>query len=191
MEQRQGVCEMNHVMIDLETLGNRPGCIVLSIGAVWFDERQMLQDFYAEIGQKSSEHHGLRADMSTVYWWEEQNEGARSLLERTRTGINSDTSLPVVLKLFSEWLPPSPIIWGNGASFDNIILAECYKAAGIEMPWKFWNDRCYRTLKNMFPDVSFVRSGTHHNALDDARSQATHASAIMRWLEQDTRTSRA
>ncbi len=174
---------MNNVMVDLETLGNRPGCIVLSIGAVWFDETGPLTDFYAEIGQTSSELHGLRADMSTVHWWEAQGADAKQVLTRTRTGVNCDVALPVVLKRFAEWLPSSPAIWGNGASFDNIILAECFRAGGIEMPWKFWNDRCYRTLKNLAPHVPFERTGTHHNALDDARSQATHAAAILRWLQ--------
>jgi exodeoxyribonuclease VIII len=44
--------------------------------------------------------------------------------------------------------------------------------------WEFWKDRCYRTIKNCYPDVPFDRRGTHHNALDDARSQALHLIAI-------------
>jgi exodeoxyribonuclease VIII len=88
--------------------------------------------------------------------------------------------LPYGLKLFADWLPKNVLVWGNGASFDNAILAQCYRAVGMDFPWKFWNDRCYRTLKNLVLDVPFERTGTHHNALDDARSQAIHASAILR-----------
>lgn len=174
---------MNNVMMDLETLGTHPGCVVLSIGAVLFDNTGPLTEYYAEISQASSEAHGLRADMSTVLWWNAQSPDARELLERTSTGINSTTSLPVILKQFAAWLPPDTAMWGNGASFDNAILAQCYRATGIKMPWKFWNDRCYRTLKNLAPGISFERIGTHHNALDDARSQAVHASKILRWLQ--------
>ena len=32
---------MNRVMIDLETLGTKPGSVILSIGAVRFDNRQL------------------------------------------------------------------------------------------------------------------------------------------------------
>jgi exodeoxyribonuclease VIII len=65
-------------------------------------------------------------------------------------------------------------VWGNGASFDNTILTETYKRLGRTPPWPFWKDRCYRTVKSMFPNVPMERSGTHHNAMDDALTQAQH-----------------
>jgi hypothetical protein len=100
--------------------------------------------------------------------------------EITKSGIH----IGVALTLFSHWVD-SPVaeIWGNGASFDNAILAEAYDCARIDRPWKYWNDRCYRTMKNQFPLVPFRRSGTHHNALDDARSQAEHLMEIFEDLK--------
>lgn len=175
---------MKRVMVDLETLGKRPGCIVLSIGAVVFDEGGLHDEFYAEINQSSSELHGLRADMSTVHWWNEQSAEARGVLERTLSWKTS-ADLVYVLTNFANWLVPNigdVEVWGNGAAFDNIILAECYVAASMNLPWKWSNDRCYRTLKNLFPDIPFARIGTHHNALDDTKSQATHAAAMLRRL---------
>jgi exodeoxyribonuclease VIII len=44
--------------------------------------------------------------------------------------------------------------------------------------WEFWKDKCYRTVKGMYPDVKMERSGTHHNALDDAFYQTLHLIAI-------------
>lgn len=181
---------MTNIMIDLETLGNRPGCIVLSIGAVEFNESGTHGEFYVEISQVTSEQHGLRADISTLKWWKEQNTDAQQVVIRTGNPNNEGVHpLRHALTKLQTWMPQDALVWGNGASFDNIILAECFKACGIEAPWKFWNDRCYRTLKNLFQEVPFERSGTHHNSLDDARSQAIHASAILKWLE-DTRMSR-
>jgi len=69
-------------------------------------------------------------------------------------------------------------MWGNGASFDNVILSETYLRLGMKAPWPFWKNKCYRTAKGMYPAVEINRSGTHHNALDDARSQAEHLIAI-------------
>ena len=65
-------------------------------------------------------------------------------------------------------------IWGNGAAFDNVVLASAFRATGMQVPWAFWNDRCYRTVKSLFSNVKLKRSGTHHNALDDAVTQAKH-----------------
>ncbi len=68
-------------------------------------------------------------------------------------------------------------MWGNGADFDNAILAHCYSRLGRPAPWKFWNSRCYRTLKSFSP-VRGKRIGVHHHALDDAKTQAADAMAI-------------
>ena len=66
-------------------------------------------------------------------------------------------------------------MWGNGATFDNVILRSSYKAIGQEAPWKFYDDRCYRTLKSLanIPMVQ-IDEATPHFALDDARVQAQH-----------------
>ena len=60
----------------------------------------------------------------------------------------------------------------------NIILSEAYQRIGTSAPWPFWKDRCYRTMKNMHPGVQMERAGTHHNALDDAKTQALHLMRI-------------
>jgi exodeoxyribonuclease VIII len=44
----------------------------------------------------------------------------------------------------------------------------------MPVPWQFWNSRCYRTVKSLYPDNKLKRSGTYHNAVDDAESQARH-----------------
>ena len=76
--------------------------------------------------------------------------------------------------------PSKARVWGNGASFDNPILANAYRAVNLDPPWRFWNDRCYRTVKSMFgKNVKLERIGEHHNALDDAKSQADHLIRIM------------
>jgi hypothetical protein len=83
-------------------------------------------------------------------------------------------------------------VWGNGASFDCVILGNAYRAVGDEPPWKYFNERCYRTAKAMLPAVPFERIGTHHHALDDAASQAQHLikmlraqkSTLPRWVQE-------
>jgi len=163
----------DNVMVDLETLGTVPGSVILSIGAVAFDEFVVSgEGFYRAIRRETCEQAGLKVSPETEVWWAKQSPEARSVLIDT-----SAVSLEDALRRFNEWLsqfPDTVSIWGNGANFDNPLLACAYEAVGIKPYYKFWNERCYRTVKNQYPDVELERKGTYHNALDDARCQAEH-----------------
>lgn len=177
---------MNRCMLDLETLGTAPGCVVLSIGAVMFDEvsGKLGASFYVEINQNSSTYHGLTVDENTLKWWHKQSSEARQVL--VNTAAKGGVQLPRALNNFAAWLQDESDdfskveVWGNGSDFDQPILAATYEAASVVLPWKFWNNRCYRTLKNLFPMHKLSRVGTYHNALDDAKTQARHAIQILR-----------
>jgi exodeoxyribonuclease VIII len=75
-------------------------------------------------------------------------------------------------------------VWGNGATFDNVILANAYDACRIRRPWKYYADMCFRTVRNQYPHVQVKRQGTHHNALDDALTQAHHLQAIYKEMQK-------
>lgn len=167
---------MKNVMVDLETMGNGSNAAIVSIGAVVFEPKtgQLEDEFLANIDLESSVNAGGVMDASTVIWWMKQSEDARKNLG---DGLKIDTALFE----FSEWMKAAnaSFVWGNGAPFDNVILGNAYDRLKIVRPWSHWNDRCYRTLKNLMPDVKLERVGTHHNALDDAKSQALHAIKLL------------
>jgi exodeoxyribonuclease VIII len=75
-----------------------------------------------------------------------------------------------------------PVVWGNGADFDNVILGNAYLAVNKPRPWSFWNNRCYRTVRAMAPNIDYVRPVIAHHALHDARAQALHLIEINRQL---------
>jgi DNA polymerase III epsilon subunit-like protein len=163
------------VMLDLETLGAKPGSVIVAIGAVKFGGGQIIDSFYERIDPASCVEAGLKMDPQTIMWWLTQPDAAR--LEITKPGA----PLAAVLAMFTVWVGENDVeIWGNGASFDNVLLSDAYEVAGMPRPWKFYNERCYRTVKNLRPDIQMAREGVHHHALDDARSQAEH---LMRILE--------
>lgn len=172
------------VMTDLETLGTAPGSAILSIGAVFFDPETgaLGPQFHEKITLASCEAAGLRVDVSTVLWWMAQSPEARQAVFFDKEAL----PLGAVLTNFRGFLygaeggSEKVRIWGNGAAFDNVLLRDAYLKVGLITPWNHWNDRCYRTLKSLRPDVKMERSGTHHDALDDAVSQARHACAIFR-----------
>lgn len=70
---------MNHLMIDLETMGNKPSAPIVSIGAVIFDPStgEFGPDFYRVVSLKSSVDGGAVPDADTIMWWMQQSEEAR------------------------------------------------------------------------------------------------------------------
>lgn len=170
-----------HVMLDIETMGNAVTSSIVSIGAVAFDENGLGDSFYVNVDLQSSIDNGLTIDGSTVEWWLQQSDSAKKDL------LNEKESLDGALSQFECFLSLNTYedveIWGNGASFDNAILSNAYRSLKMAEPWKFWNNRCYRTMKNMFPHVEFKRVGTHHNAVDDAKSQALHLIEIFKLIK--------
>ena len=163
------------VMIDLETLGTVPGSVILSIGAVRFGEGKILGEFYRRIDLDSAVAAGLVMDPHTVMWWMRQSDSAQAEI------LKAGEPLDLVLKDFSEWLGShyAGELWGNGSDFDNVLLEAAFKAVKRTVAWGWSKNRCYRTVKSLFPAVKLERSGVHHHALDDARDQAVHLMRIL------------
>lgn len=161
---------MNNIMLDLETLGNKPGAVIVAIGAVRFGRGQLGTEFYMRISATDAVGEGLTLDADTVLWWMKQSDAARAELNKPAEYLTT------ALQEFHSFCEPSKdaIVWGNGSDFDNVILAAAYQTVDYKLPWQFWNNRCYRTVKNLHPNVPMTRTGTAHNALEDAKSQALH-----------------
>lgn len=171
------------IMVDLETLGRHPGCVILAIGAVEFDEitGDIGKRFYTHISRASCTAAGLFEDAETLAWWADQSDEAKAVLHAASKPTAPE--LAAALNHFAAFLKDDDEVWGNGSEFDNAFLASAFRAAGMPTPWDFWNNRCYRTLKNLRPDIPLERVGTYHNALDDAQSQAVHAIKLLRALK--------
>lgn len=187
---------MIDIMLDLETLGTRPGSVVLSIGAVAFTPEGVFdKGFHTIIRKDDCVANGLTVDPDTEAWWLDQSDEAQDTLRRASVEASwaraAAPNLVEALADFSNWLlhykhVTRVRLWACGADFDPPLLAAAYAspgpvaALGGQPPWEYRDVRCYRTLKALYPRMSAgPRQGTHHNALDDARHQATHAVAIM------------
>lgn len=174
---------MRDIMVDLETFSTLPNARIVAIGAVKFSTEEGVYDkFYQAIitpraeppGVSFVDTDGFHVSRDTLDWWARQSDKARAVFTDPNAVL-----LDVALKAFADWATAGCHVedvrlWGNGASFDNVILASAYRLRNIDQPWMFYNDRCYRTLKTQHPTVQYVRHGTHHNALDDAETQTLH-----------------
>lgn len=171
-----------HVMVDLETLGTAPGSVIWSIGAAKFDPMtDMLDDtFHVVVDVRDAVGRGLTINADTMLWWMDASRTeAREQLLQPATAVDTFSALHG----FAEWYGQDSLpTWGNGATFDNVLLRTAMERVGVECPWRFWDDRCYRTFKALAPAVKLERLGTHHNALSDAISQARHMQNIIKSL---------
>lgn len=175
-----------HIMLDIETLGTGSHAAVLSIAAVEFDPwaKGDLACFHQGVTFESAMKYG-RVDASTLEWWlKPERADARHTLNNL-----AKEDLDNVLFAFGEWvglLQPdkaSVRMWGNGATFDNVVVGNAYAAVGYDKPWGFHGDRCFRTLKSMAKVKPPAVVGVLHNALDDARLQVAWLQKIVRKLK--------
>jgi 3' exoribonuclease, RNase T-like len=175
-----------NIMVDCETLGTTAGCVIMSIGAVEFTQYGLGREFYAQINLSTALDAGLTRELATQQWWRAQPFETRVILDDIESDSHS-RPLAEVLINFHAWLLESGEdvrVWGNGAGFDQPIIAKAYKQCGWKAPpWRYSNERCYRTLKSLAPHIEIQRIGTHHNAGDDARAQAEHAIRLVKELK--------
>ncbi len=174
---------MNHplnLMIDLETFGQDIGSAIMTIGAIGADKDGIDREFYTRIDLKSCQEAGLKIDADTVYWWLGQSDAAREEISKCRKA----NQLVEALADFAIWIAhhfgENVKVWSLGASFDIPMLAHAYRSMNMVVPWKFWNERCFRTLRAMYPEIKNpATDGIAHNSLDDARSQYRHMNLIL------------
>ena len=180
-----------YIVLDLETLGTKPGCPILSIGAAAFDmESEKVDTFYCKLHLMYQSMAGVSA--STLRWWMEQGAAARE------TAFTEDADAQTVhtaLRMFSIWISDMKrksdfggiSVWGNSSSFDNEILRSAYEHYGLEDPWGFRADRDFRTLRALYkekvPEPEFV--GIRHHAKDDAVHEAKWLKLILQRMQAE------
>ena len=183
---------MTDIMLDIETLGLKPGAIVVSIGACVFDRTtgEIGGEFYRVIDVADSAAHGLTIEAGTAMWWIKQSDEARAVF------FDIVEPLADVAQAFSDWvgavrrnLPEpwnggsgdSPTFWAQG-DMDFNVWGAAMDAVGMSRPWAFWAQRDTRTAYDIcnFDPKAVERDGTYHNALHDARHQVKCLHLAMR-----------
>ncbi|EJW8074866.1 3'-5' exoribonuclease, partial [Escherichia coli] len=114
-----------HLMIDLETMGKNPDAPIISIGAIFFDPQtgEMGPEFSKTIDLETA---GGVIDRDTIKWWLKQSREAQSAI------LTDEIPLDDALLQLREFIDENSgeffvQVWGNGATFDNVILRRSYE----------------------------------------------------------------
>lgn len=168
----------HHFVLDLETQSTRAHAAITSIGIVYLRlhaATKALMDRH-EFYVRTAPHPGAHVCAETLAWWQQQDEKARREVDGSQTRITMALALELAAHFIEAQAPNKAqrLLWGNGPSFDNAILAEAYRAHGLEQPWEYWNDRDLRTLLALHPSAKQLATftGIKHHALHDARHEA-------------------
>lgn len=182
-------------MVDLETLGNKPGAVIVSISAVQFDlvTGETGKKFSTFISLEDSIKQGLQMDASTVVWWLNQAKEAQEMLV---DGIahGEHVTLQTALMDFNSFIintfgnKSDVEVWGNSARFDFGLLCRAYDLAGIKYGWSHRNERCVRTLVSFCPEIKKGTKfeGVAHDGLYDCLHQIKYCSETYNAVMQES-----
>ena len=177
-----------NVMIDIETLGTKPGAVIASIAAVGFDiktgSRQKI--FHERIDIVQAQHvFGLHVDASTVKWWLVQSQEAMNdLMGNARI---DDVLLSFNSVIRNKCKDRVCQFWANSPSFDfRLLEAAMDKTRGC-LPWQYFQEMDVRTIAAMRPEIKLEVCAKPeykqfaHTALSDCYMQIEYVCRI--WNE--------
>lgn len=175
-----------HIMIDIETLSTAKNAVVLSIGAVHFDQKTgvILDEFYKEL--RLSDQANRKVDIGTVQWWMKQ---VAEHPERARIfeqgDINEHCPVRNALILLRDFLgDDKKCVWACDPDFDLDILATLYADYDLPVPWKYNEPKSVRTMRMLGKEGGLPKKEeiATHNALEDCIRQAKEVSAVLQGL---------
>ena len=164
----------NELMIDVETTGKNPGCKVLTLGAFGFGRDGEQVQFYERFDFSKMGAAGLVDEQDTIDWWLQQRKETRKEAFEGKTAPADGLAnfKMFLLSNFNLDKDSGFRVWCCGADFDFPILKEFFRRFGYAIPWKFYQQCDYRTIKNLFPGIKSEEGEKEkHVAIEDAKAQ--------------------
>lgn len=184
---------MIDLMLDVESMGIGPYAALVGIGAVFFDENTGLgAEFYRAINLATSVKRNTDAgyigvlDPSTIMFWLGQDDAARQAIMWNTNHV--DEALADFVQFTTSRVPADQLrVWGCSPTFDCQKVQHALQASSLDTPWRYYNERCYRTIRERNPSVEQDEREGLHNALEDAKFQAEHLLKIRRAARERAR----
>jgi len=178
LESLHPLLRATHYVLDLETLGKGPNAAIATIGCVRIENGVIGDGLYIRVDVESAIAFGGETDASTIDFWLKQSEEAQREIHHGFNRVKINNALIQLADFIDR---PAAVygesyVWGNGATFDNVIISTAFRRAHVPRPWQNRNDRDLRTMVHLYPEAKantlFPASGVKHHALDDAMHEA-------------------
>lgn len=164
------------LVLDIETTDTRPTARVLAIGIALVDNRtrevvaidNLRLDLHEQAFRSQSDE--------TMEFWRSQPERTRAEAFFAKPRRHPVDALNALSEVVEEHAACGALtVWGNGSSFDIVILEDLYRHFGCKVPWTYRQHRDLRTLYELagVRVSDGDRAGlTPHVAIDDAVAEA-------------------
>lgn len=159
------------MMVDWETLDNKPTAAVRAVGWVIFcyDTKSILSSGYIDgINVDAQLKLGRTVSWATLCWWMAQSEEARQAMFTEENKVNYSGAILAMGNEFQKY--GCEEIWGNGTDFDTQITASLLELSNSGLFWNFRKQRCYREF--MIGKHKIHKPQVAHHAMHDAIAQA-------------------
>lgn len=189
---------LEHLLIDIETLGTDTDSVVLSIACVPFVlETHTYFSELLKVGfcvkfdvQEQIKTYHRTVEDGTMKWWKAKPKEVFDAMVRPssndvdlKEGI---TRLNRFIKGIKNYYFNDSYVWSRGNNFDFPILKSLYKATGIGIPYNDWRVRDVRTAIDIMAGVDNgqyeLRFGGEgfiaHNPLHDAAMDAARLNEL-------------
>ena len=169
---------MKHLMIDIETLGVKKDCVILSIAMVVYSEAWEIEESHYWNCSFVDQIFDRKIEEKTLQFWKERKD----IFQQTQhMALPLKQCLEEVIEEVSKIKKESFfLVWSKSPSFDITILEHAAEQEGLKFPWSYSQQMDVRT-GYMFLDrlgVEQVHPDKAHNALEDCYSQGTNIKAL-------------
>lgn len=162
----------NNLMVDFETLDSKPHAIILSVGIVLFNDKDILRQGYSEFKLQRQIDRGRTVSKSTKVWWLKTNPKEYKRLT-AEEGIELTDWVDRTSKKL--WEKPPRAVWSRG-SFDYLILQNLFG----EKLFPYYRHRDVRTLD----EFGIKMKKNNHNALSDCLGQIEYVREVFSQLKK-------
>lgn len=158
-----------HAMVDIETLDTQPTAVIASVAIIIFSlEDGATAASSWNVNLKQQIEAGRTISASTLQWWFDRDKAVQE------STFLAPTKHPATVAFeLDALLGKDVLLWGNGATFDNVLIRNFCESMGQPLELKYWNDRCFRTLAATFDPKKKLQphSCAKHDAMADCQNQ--------------------
>lgn len=176
-------------MLDIETLGTKPGCPVVQIAVTYMpalaaDEPipEGLDAYFTNVIPEDVRYYSIEPD--TIQFWMKQLFDGKQPFKG-----NDSTRESHVEHELANWCREHPAdIWmSRGSGFDFPITENVFNVHNQKAPWSFWQICCTRSFQMMAEliGLKWEKPAQAHNALNDALCESMNVVRLLRKMQSD------